>query len=122
MRATAEFIRLFVRGLKWDAADQAISFEAALKNASRARLEVAGKGKVLVGSSSSGTSVSYALPSVGDVTAEDIATICSLLLDAVDSAKAATPSITDDALFAAILAGIAPVRETRPDFSSEVAR
>lgn len=117
MRATADFIRLFVRGLKWDADEQAITFEQALKNASRARLEVSSKGKVLIGTASGGTSVSYALPAIGDITADDVVSICSQLLDVVDRIKAATPAVTDAALYTAVLADVAPVRSTRPDFS-----
>ncbi len=117
MRATSAFIKLFVRGLAWDATAQNITFEAALKVAAQARLADSKRGKVLTGTGQGGATVEYTLPPLGDMTAQDLAEVCSLLLDRVDALKAGTPSITDSALVAALLAGLKPIREFRPDFS-----
>lgn len=118
MRATTAFIKLFVRGLAWDAEASSITFEAALKVAAQAKLTESKRGKVLTGTGQGGATVEYTLPPLGDMTAQDLAEVCSLLLDRVDALKAATPGITDDALKAALLAGLRPCREFRPDFSN----
>ncbi len=117
MRATAAFLKLFVRGLAWDAQEGTITFEAALKIAAQAKLTETKRGKVLTGTGQGGATVEYTLPPLGDLTAQDLAEACSLILDRVDALKAATPGINDAALVAALLASFKPIRETRPDFS-----
>ena len=117
VRASADFIRLFIRGIKWDADDASSTFEATLKAASRAQLKETTRGKVLAGTTSAGTSVQYMLPPMGDLTAADLAQACSYLHDLIDAIKAGNPSITDAALYAAVLAEVSPVSASRPDFS-----
>lgn len=122
MRASTEFFRLFIRGLAWDAEQNGATLEATLQAAAQARLTDTQRGKVLIGTGSQGTTVNYTLPSVGDITAQDIATVCSELLDHVDAIKADDADITDAELKTALLARypvFAPkrVRSFRPDFS-----
>jgi hypothetical protein len=117
VRATSAFVRLFIRGLAWDATDASATFAATLKAASRAKLTNSSKGKVLIGTASGGTSAQFALPPLGDLTADDIAQVCSVLLDKVDVLKAATPAITDANLVVALLAAFQPIRNIQADFS-----
>ncbi len=116
MRATTAFIRLLVRGLAWDAAEAGVSFASTLKSAARARLTDTNKGKVLVGTTSGGTTVTYALPPLGTLTGEDLAEACSILLDRCDAIRAGQPDITDEALVAALLAQMQPVHAFGHDF------
>lgn len=122
MRASTAFIRLLIRGLAWDAETGATTFAATLKSAAQAKLTATNRGKVLIGTSSGGTTVQYGLPPVGDLTADDIAEVLSLLLDLSDEIVAATPSITDSALKAALLDRFVQVYATRPDFSTGLRR
>jgi hypothetical protein len=128
VRATSGFIRLFIRGLAWDATESGSSFADALKTAARARLTDSSRGKVLVGTGMAGATVNYSLPPLGDLTGADLAEVCSTLLDQVDALKTATPAITDSNLVAGLLAkfpvGPAPrsVRTFRPDFSVGLCR
>ena len=117
MRATSAFKRLFIRGLAWDAEQSGGTFEDALRTAAKARLTETSRGKVLVGTATNGTSVNYSLPSVGDVSAQDMAEVCSAVLDAVDAIKAETPAIKDGDLLTALLAQFPSIRALRPDFS-----
>lgn len=117
MRATTGFIRLFIRGLAWDAAAASASFADTLKSAARAKLTDSTKGKVLTGTSSGGTVVTYTLPPLGTLTGEDVAEVCSRLLDRVDIIKAADSNIDDEALVVALLAAFQPIRSVRQDFS-----
>lgn len=118
MRATTAFVRLLIRGLAWDAETGATTFAAALKSAAQAELTQTQRGKVLVGTSASGTAVQYALPPLGDMTADDVAQVLSELLDHVDELVAETPAITDSALKTALLNRFVQVYATRPDFST----
>jgi hypothetical protein len=122
VRATSAFVRLFVRGLAWDAGDAGASFDDTLKAAARAKLTDSGKGKVLVGTTAGGASVTYTLPPLGDLTGQDVADVCSTLLDKVDVLRAATPAITDAELLAALLAAYPTIRAMRPDFSTGLCR
>jgi hypothetical protein len=117
VRATSAFVRLFIRGLAWDAEAASATFAATLKSAAKARLSDSSKGKVLVGTTAGGTSVTYALPPMDSLTADDLAEVCSLLLDKVDALKAATPSITDAQLVTALLAEFPSVRRYQSDYS-----
>jgi hypothetical protein len=106
VRATSAFVRLFIRGLAWDAERTGVSFLDGLRTVSRAELSDVLKGKVLIGTASSGTQVSFSLPPLGSLSAEDIAEVCSRLLDQCDTLIAATPSLETDteALKVALLA------------------
>jgi hypothetical protein len=114
---STEYKRLVVRGLLWDSQDTGRPFYDLLKGAARAKLELTNKGKVLVGSSEAGVSVSYSLPPIGGMSAEDIATTLSELLDYVDTLRAATPAPTDEELVQKLLASLRPARTRRSDFS-----
>ena len=118
MRATSAFVRLLVRGLAWDADDAGASFDDTLKTAARARLTDTQKGKVLIGTTSGGTSVTFALPPLGALTGEDVTEVCSLLLDKVDALRAADPALEDAAIVTALLDAFQPVRAVTSDFRS----
>lgn len=123
MRATTGFIRLFIRGLAWDATTASQPFADVLKTAARSKLTDSARGKVLIGSGQGGTTVSYSLPPLGDLTGADLAEVCSAILDRVESLQAGTPGITDADLLVALLAAFPAlpiprsVRSIRPDFS-----
>jgi hypothetical protein len=110
VRATSGFVRLFIRGLAWDAEDKGSAFADTLKAASRARLTDSAKGKVLTGTGSGGTSVQFTLPPLGDLTAGDVAEVCAKLLDAVDAIKAESPNVTDTQLVSLLLAQFPTIR------------
>lgn len=116
MRASSAFVRLFIRGLQWDADESNTTFADALKVAARARLQESAKGKVLTGTTSGGTSVTFALPPIGDLTADDLSDVCATLLDRVDEIKAAEPDVTDEALVAALLDRFPSIRVIGSDF------
>lgn len=122
MRATSGFVRLFIRGLSWDATESGQSFADALKGAARARLTDSARGKVLTGTGQGGADVSYTLPPLGDLTGNDVAEVCSRLLDRVDALVAETPAITDAALVTALLAAFPSIRMVRPDFANGLRR
>lgn len=122
MRATSGFVRLFIRGLAWDAQAAGRSFVDTLEIAAKARLTESGKGKVLTGTASGGTSVSFTLPPLGSLSADDVAEVCSRLLDEVDILRGITPNITDDALKAGLLAAFPAIRSVHPDFSCGLRR
>lgn len=119
MAVSTEFKRLFLRGIKWDADEAALTLFAGLKAAARARLTNTKTGKVLIGSTGNGHSVEYALPMAGrDVTPRDAAELCEEMLSLFDTAKTnlgGTP--TDDQVFAEMLGLLAPVTETYADFT-----
>jgi hypothetical protein len=123
VRATSGFIRLFIRGLAWDATEAQGLFVDTLKAASRAKLIKVGGATFLSLVSQGGAEVRYTLPPTDELTQGDIAEVCSALLDRVDAIKAADSSIADSALVTALLAAFpAPppprsVRMLRPDFS-----
>jgi hypothetical protein len=119
VRGTTGFIRLFIRGLAWDAESAGATFADTLKAAARARLTDTSKGKVLLGTGTGGTSVTYTLPPIGDMTGQDLADVCSRLLDKCDQLLAANPALTDQ-LLPVMLLGEFPeaARSMRPDFST----
>lgn len=124
--ATTDFKRLFVQGLKWDAEDQSteespVTFYAALKAASRARLTDNKTGRVLIGSAGNGRTVTFALPMNGQgLTPTDIAELCGEMLRRYDEAKAdlvaaGTADPTDDEIYAELLAKLVPITESTID-------
>lgn len=116
VRASSAFVRLFVRGLQWDAEDAGATFSDTLKTAARARLTNSARGKVLIGTASNGTSSTFSLPPLGDLTGNDVADVCSVLLDKVDAIRAADDAITDEALVVALLGEFESVRAVGYDF------
>jgi hypothetical protein len=96
VRATSGFIRLFIRGLAWDAERTGVSFLDGLKKVAFAKRDDVIKGKVLIGTTSAGTGVTFTLPPLGSLSAEDVAEVCSRLLDQCDVLIAATPSLETD--------------------------
>lgn len=117
MRATSGFVRLFIRGLAWDAEASGQSFVDTVKTAARARLTDTQRGKVLIAASSGHTSTQFSLPPIGSLAQEDIIEVCSAVLDRCDQLVAATPELTDDQLLPALLALFPSIVQTRPDFS-----
>jgi hypothetical protein len=59
---TTEFKRNLLRGLAWDAQDRALTLEAVLKEACRARLEETKTGKVLTMAAGNGSQAQFSLP------------------------------------------------------------
>lgn len=96
MRATSGFIRLFIRGLAWDTERTGVSLLDGLKRVAFAKRDEVLKGKVLIGTTSSGTQVTFTLPPIGALTAEDIAEVCSRILDKCDELIEETPTLEDD--------------------------
>lgn len=117
VRATAAFIRLFIRGLAWDSQASGVPFRDTLQTAAKARLTDSARGKVLVGVTAGGNSTTYTLPPLGNISADDLAEVCGNLLDQVDALVAETPLITDDALVAGLLALNPTIRTTFADHS-----
>jgi hypothetical protein len=107
-----------VRGLAWDAAANTATLDATLKAAAQARLTETAKGKVLIGSASNGTQVTYSLPPLGDLSAADVADVVSEILDRVDVIRVATPGATDTQIVTKLLADLQPVRAFRSDFTA----
>src|SRR5690606_36776679 len=128
VRATTSFIRLFIRGLAWDAVESGRTFVDTLQTASRAQLTSNSGGKVLTGTSAGGASVTYSLPPMGDLTAGDLTEVCSQLLDEVELICAANADASDEQLVAALLAKfpaqprLRGIRSFRPDFSRGLCR
>lgn len=118
MRASTSFVRLFVRGLAWDATTNATTLAATLKAAALARLTETNRGKVLIGSASNGTQVTYSLPPLGGLDSGDVAEVISDLLDRVDAILVETPAASDAQIVAALLVDLQPVRAIRCDFSA----
>ena len=118
MRASTTFARLFVRDIAAKAIAGGTTLADALMAVAQGHADLVAKGKVLIGSGSGGTTVSYSLPPVGSLSAEDLAELCSVLLDHIDELKAETPAITDAALRTALLSRLQPVYETRADFTA----
>jgi hypothetical protein len=104
VRATSAFVRLYIRGLAWDAEDASASFADTLKAAARAKLTSTDKGKVLIGVTSGGTASTYTLPPLGNLSADDVAEVASAVLDACDVIVADDADITDADLKTALLA------------------
>lgn len=117
MGASVEFKRLFLRGLLWDSQTQSITLATALRAASLAKLTETSKGKVLVGGGSGGTTVQFALPSIGDPTASDIAETCSLFLDLLDVIAEDGESYTDEQKVSILLKNLKAQRSEVSDFS-----
>ena len=116
VRATSGFIRLFIRGLAWDANESGRSLVDTLEIAAKARLTESSKGKVLTGTSSGGTSVTFTLPPLGSLNADDVAEVCSRLLDEVDRLREENANITDDELKTGLLAAFPAIRMVRQNF------
>jgi hypothetical protein len=119
VRATSGFIRLFIRGLAWDTERTGVPLVDGLKTVARAELGDVLKGKVLIGTASSGTQVTFTLPPLGSLTAEDIAEVCSRLLDQCDTLIEETPTLESDseALKVALLGIFKPgIRSFQSDF------
>jgi hypothetical protein len=122
VRASSAFVRLFIRGLAWDADAQNRSLQEVLEAAAKARLTETSKGKVLIGTAANGASVNYALPPTDGLTAQDVAEVCSLLLDKIDAIVAANPGYGDEQIKAALLAAFPSVRTFTRDFSCGACR
>lgn len=117
MRVSSAFVRGFIRNIQRSAAASASTFSDVLNQTSDRSFDLAAKGKILVGTASGGTSVSFALPSTKDVTGGDIAEICSEIADAIDIIKGLNPAITEAELVADLLALFVPITSETADFS-----
>lgn len=103
MRVSSDYIYGIVLRLCSSAADVA-AFVAALEAVIVSGVDAVNKGKVLVGTSSGGTGVQYALPPLGSYTAEDVLSAYVQLHREVEALVAANDSITKAELCAALRA------------------
>ncbi len=117
MRASSAFVRLFIRGIAWDADTAGASFVETLTAAARAKLTKTATGKVLTGTSAGGVTATYALPPLGDLSPQDVAEVCSTLLDRAEVIVEDNPGFNDEQIKTALLAQFPSVRTFRPDFS-----
>jgi len=104
VRASSKYIRALVRDIEWKAEEAGTTFYDALKALAQEKIAAINKGKVLVSGGSGGTSAQYALRSSGTMTDDDIVDAVSRILDYVDVLIAATPTLTDSQLTAALRA------------------
>jgi hypothetical protein len=122
-RVTTEFSRNLLRGLVWDAQDQGLRLEAAIKAACRGKYHETNTGLSIVGASGNGSSVTFALPqAASSFTPDALAVAFTELYDLYESAVAefvaegnATPN--DAQVIARMLALLKPKRERSSDFS-----
>ena len=120
---STEFKRLLARGIRWDAADNGLTFEQALKAACRARLSENQDGRILIGTAGNGASVTFALPqSDANLSPEAIVSAASGLYDSyttcrADIIAAGTTSPSDDLILSEMLARLVIRRQSRDDFS-----
>lgn len=124
MRATSAFVRLFIRGISWDAVAEPATFADTLRGVAQAQVKDTSRGKVLIRARANGTEAFYSLPPSDGLTAKDISEVVSFVLDKVDELIAATPSLADNdsALVAALLAAFPTIRSHAVDFSSPMIR
>ena len=103
MQVSSAYIRILIRKLM-ASAGSASAFCAALEAIAVEGVDAVNKGRVLVGTASSGTSVQFALPPIGSYTAEDVLWGCDRILSKAEALVAATPAISVADLKAALLA------------------
>lgn len=97
---TTEFKRNLLRGLAWDAEDRALTLEAVLKEACRARVEETRTGKVLIGVSGNGANAQFALPQAAsrlspaeiDGACEQLYSLYETAIAELDTDEVASPS------------------------------
>ena len=117
-RASTWVIHAFIRHVLRMAEAASKSFEDVLGEIESARIEQTVAGKMLVGTSRAGVSVTYALPASGDFTIQDIIELCARIFDAIRILKPGLPApVSDDDLVAALIARFRPIRSVMPDFS-----
>jgi len=118
-RIPADYVSLFLRTAKWAAEEQATTLRDVLKASAKARIEATSEGLALIGTSSDGSSVNYALPapSAGmSLSPETLSLMMGRVWDWVDEIVAATPAITDADLYTALKAKNTPIRSFRHNF------
>ena len=114
---SSHYMRLLLRGVMWTAKASSIALWDALKAAAQARLSDTDGGKVWVGSSASGVSVSFQVPAGMSPLAASEA--ISYLLDLYERIDGATPSpADDDERFTAMMAELQPITSTYSNFSA----
>ena len=115
MQLSARTIKLIIRLLFKQAAAHVpkISFRDALLELAESKFKITMAGKVLVGTSRAGLSVTYTLPNDPDITEGTIFWLIGWLLDLVDELA----PLEGDELEAALLARFPSVRSFGPDFS-----
>ena len=122
MAASAEFSRLLIQGIQWDAQDANITLYVALKAAARAKLSLTDKGRYLIGTTGNGKSVSFQLPPLGrGQSSEELAEATYRLVELYEASKASLiaggiAAPTDEQIVAEIKARLQPVRSYRVDF------
>ena len=120
MGLSADWKRLFLRGLKWDAEDAESSLLDVLKTVARSRLEATSQGRVLTSTSGNGRTHTFTLPANGQGASQtDVVEVVEVMFRLYAEARenlGGTP--TDDETFAEMLLLLEPVTETRNDFAS----
>lgn len=118
MGLSADWKRLFLRGLKWDAEDAGSSLLDVLKTAARSRLESTSQGRVLTSTSGNGRTHTFTLPANGQGASQtDVVEVVEAMFRLYAEAKAnlgGAPS--DDETFAEMLLLLEPVNDIRNDF------
>lgn len=117
MRLTAAQKQALVISFYRQADASGVPIVEVIETAALAQLETTKKGRVLVGTSAGGASVSYALPAVGDATQHDISTAIADMLMRANAIVEAHPEYSDEQIKAALVAAYPSVRVIRPDFS-----
>ena len=120
MAITTNWKRLFLRGVKWDAASGSVTLINQLKTVAQARLTDTAKGRALVSTSGNGRTVTFQIPANGaGVTALEIVDLIEELHRLYESAVSYLGgSPTDDQIFAEMLRLLEPVVEVENDFSN----
>lgn len=122
-KVTTEFKRNLLRGLQWDADEQGVRLEAALKSACRGRYSETNTGQILVGASGNGSSVTFALPQASSSFSPAAITVAvtdlyDLYVSAVaELAAEDNDSPTDTQVLARMLVLLKPVRSIGSDYS-----
>lgn len=114
---TTGYKRGFLRGLKWDSEDQAISLADVLKSCVRGKVQATDKGLVISSTAGNGRSVSFNTPS-GEATPTEIAELAEDLYTRYEEAVAKLDEgSSDEAIFAEMLSCLEAPTELTYDFS-----
>jgi hypothetical protein len=114
--ARTEFRRLLLRGLFWDAQDQGVRLEAALKSAVRGVYTQNGSGQAIIRAQGNGALIEFALPQMASsFTPEAISIAVEGLYSLLDSANTelstdGNSAPTDAQVFARMLSLLQPSR------------
>lgn len=117
MRVSSDFLVGLVISLRTGAADVA-AFRARIEAVVVSGVAGIAKGRVLIGTSSGGTSGQWTLPPMGTYTADDVLAGYVYLYRLVKALVTETPAINLADLTEALEASLEPVYSTRCDFTA----